>query len=56
MIDKGKYASHGAFIKRLSKSAMVHWAKPKLGKEEVMQLLFIQFQHQSRGKPILTIK
>ncbi len=32
MIDKGKYASHGAFIKRLSKSAMVHWAKPKLGK------------------------
>ena len=31
MIDKGKYASHGAFIKRLNKSAMVHWDKPKLG-------------------------
>jgi hypothetical protein len=31
MIDKGKYSSHGTFIKRLNKSAMVHWDKPKLG-------------------------
>ena len=37
MMDKGKYASHGAFIKRLNKSAMVHWEKPKLGKNSNTQ-------------------
>jgi hypothetical protein len=55
MIDKGKYASHGAFIKRLSKSAMVHWTKPKLGKGKITQPLFIQFQHQRQDRLKLTM-
>jgi len=32
MIDKGKYASHGAFIKRLTTSSLAQWNKPKLGR------------------------
>lgn len=53
MIDKGKYASHGAFIKRLNKSAMVHWNKPKLGKTSLIQLsytLFPQPSHENLNK------
>ena len=31
MIDKGKYASHGAFIKKLPIAAAAQRHKPKLG-------------------------
>lgn len=29
MIDKGKYASHGVYIKKISESHLGRWAKPK---------------------------
>lgn len=38
MIDKGKYASHGAFIKRLPAVAVAQHHKPKLGKAIITQL------------------
>lgn len=31
MIDKGKYASHGSYIKRLSYNFLAKRDKPKLG-------------------------
>ena len=31
MIDRGKYASHGAFIRRLQDGAMSKFQKPKAG-------------------------
>lgn len=29
MIDKGKYASHGVFIKKLDQNFVGNWSKPK---------------------------
>ncbi len=29
MIDKGKYASHGVYIKKMSEDHLGRWAKPK---------------------------
>ena len=30
MIDKGKYASHGVFIKKIQEKFLPRWSKPKL--------------------------
>jgi len=38
MIDKGKYASHGAYIKRLPQMAVGQHQKPKLGISVLSQL------------------
>jgi len=30
MIDKGKYASHGVFIKKMNDNFLGKWSKPKM--------------------------
>ena len=48
MIDKGKYASHGAYIKRIPQAALAQREKPKLGHSSITQLSSIHFQPLSR--------